>query len=475
MERFRGAGRRDTFALKIPLYALLALGFDPGRTTLLVSSIIMNVAGFALLVSAARTIVSRMPGHRSVGIAVAVASLWYVALGGAYVNLLVRPNIRNFELGLGLFLVARLMLFHDHWTRMPAATIRWKLAGLSIGLGLLFYDDPYFVYMMLPPLFLVFGLRWLSGTSPRSAGDHLPLVAAVGGVVSWRLFVLIGQGLGIEPSPRTPRIIELRQIGTSLSNGANSVLDLANANVFGQPALARLTLQTAVRLVVVVVALGIGTAIAWRRRSADPWFAVLALLPATCVLVYALTDKALTPGTDCYVALVIPECLVLLALVLRSINHRQTLVLYLLVLGSMLVCGRATLKQFRERPQTNPNSFEMTVIDVLRDQGVTRGYGDFWDANIISYLSEFDLDVVPVGCKSPATVNFSWFIDSSRFAPTAERSFFITTERANRSTCPTNEVVAQFGAPTATVQVSPTVQILVFDHDIGEDIRDTLE
>jgi hypothetical protein len=358
---------------------------------------------------------------------------------------------------------------------MAASTVRWKLAGLSTGFGLLFYDDPYFVYMTLPPLVLVFGLRWLSGASPRSAADHLPIVAAAGGVVSWRLFVLIGKGVGIEPSPRTPKIIELRQVGTTLTNSANNVLDLAGANVFGHPALGSSTVQSAIRLLVVVVALAVGTVLAWRRRSADPWYAVLALLPATCVLVYAFTDKALTTGTDRYVALVIPECAILLALVLRSVNQRQALAVCLLVLGSTLVGGRATLNTYRDRPETNPNAYEMTVVDLLRDHGLTRGYGDFWDANIITYLSGFDVDLVPVGCKASATARFVWFIDSNRFEPRVNRSFFLTTERDNRSTCPTDQVVAQFGSPIETLQVNSTVQILVFDHDIGEDIRDALE
>jgi hypothetical protein len=172
--------------------------------------------------------------------------------------------------------------------------------------------------------------------------------------------------------------------------------------------------------------------------------------------------------------LVLPEALILLAMVLRSLNTRETAALCLLVALSIAGSVRDTVNTIRTPVVDNPNARELQIIDAVRDRGLSRGYGDFWDANIVTYLSSFDIDLVPVGCAEGRTASYVWFVDSNRFAPRADRSFFVTTDHPNRSTCPTDQVVAQFGSPIDRIQLSGTREVLIFDHDIGEDIHDEL-
>ncbi|HEV8295963.1 MAG TPA: hypothetical protein VGQ20_01655, partial [Acidimicrobiales bacterium] len=125
----------DTFVLKIPLYALAAVGFSPTRTTIFLTSVVMNLAGLALLGLAARFFLRRMPPSRH-GFAhpIGISALWFVAIGGL-VDLLLRPNIRNVELGLGLFALTSVVRLHDEWPSLARRAAYTRLATASVVLG----------------------------------------------------------------------------------------------------------------------------------------------------------------------------------------------------------------------------------------------------------------------------------------------------------------------------------------------------
>jgi hypothetical protein len=218
---------------------------------------------------------------------------------------------------------------------------------------------------------------------------------------------------------------------------------------------------------VLVAGLVLGTGVLLRRRFHDPWCVVVALLPLCCLLVYASTDQSLVPGTTRYVVMALPECAVLLGVLARSMTRRQMAALGLLVACGVGLSVRDTVRAARDTTGVNPNQAELRLVETVQDRGLVRGYGDFWNANIVTYLSGYTLDVVPVGCRDTRTESFVWFVDSTRFRSRAPRSFYVSEERPGLGTCPLDQVLAQFGPPIDQITVGAR-EILVYDYDIGQ-------
>ncbi|HEX7096226.1 MAG TPA: hypothetical protein VF183_10110, partial [Acidimicrobiales bacterium] len=116
----------------------------------------------------------------------------------------------------------------------------------------------------------------------------------------------------------------------------------------------------------------------------------------------------------------------------------------------------------------NPNAGDLAVVAELKERGLVRGYGDFWNANLITYFGDGELDVLPVTCNGGTSVPFVWFVDRSRFEDRGRpRSFYIAEDRPDLTACSGDDATTQFGPPIDTF-VAGGRTILVFDYDIGE-------
>gem|GEM_PF-5609565 len=57
----------------------------------------------------------------------------------------------------------------------------------------------------------------------------------------------------------------------------------------------------------------------------------------------------------------------------------------------------------------NPNASEYAMIAFLEGQDLTYGYGDYWDANLITYLSKGDITLAPVKIADDRLNAHRWY------------------------------------------------------------------
>ena len=55
-----------------------------------------------------------------------------------------------------------------------------------------------------------------------------------------------------------------------------------------------------------------------------------------------------------------------------------------------------------------PNREQYELINYLKELNLTLGFGDYWDSNIITYLSKEDILVRPVCFTDEKIIPFKW-------------------------------------------------------------------
>lgn len=119
------------------------------------------------------------------------------------------------------------------------------------------------------------------------------------------------------------------------------------------------------------------------------------------------------------------------------------------------------------------------VEAAARAEGVTRGYASYWSAYPMTVRSGFRLDVDPVGeCPAPQGVGlcpmYLHYVDRSYVPRPGIRTFLLVDEGPGTVAGPGVWVTRPptGPVPVATRQITPTLRMLVYDHDIAADLQD---
>lgn len=97
-----------------------------------------------------------------------------------------------------------------------------------------------------------------------------------------------------------------------------------------------------------------------------------------------------------------------LVFVVISLCYRDHDTPFLAILFSILLLNTAASAFYISSQDTSPNREEVGLISFLQSRQLHYGIGDYWDANIITYLSREDVTVRPVMAKGDNIVPFRW-------------------------------------------------------------------
>jgi len=135
----------DTYVSKMVIYLVFDLFTHPGRSQLILESLLFNAAMVVLLIIWWRSTVPKAANSWLI-------FTWMLSAGVFWFLQTVNPNTRNYEFGLmilfGFYAVRKLIL--------PAKVCKaWLYIILSgIIAGAITYDDPYFLFFIVVPLFV---------------------------------------------------------------------------------------------------------------------------------------------------------------------------------------------------------------------------------------------------------------------------------------------------------------------------------
>ena len=119
---------------------------------------------------------------------------------------------------------------------------------------------------------------------------------------------------------------------------------------------------------------------------------------------YVCTNLSIDFSTARYLTLTALSIYVLISISYNNNNKIFTLLIFL-VLFSSAISNYTYIKNL----DYQPNQPQLELIEYLKDNGLQYGVGDYWDSNIITYLSKEQVVVRPVFAQDGKILSRRWF------------------------------------------------------------------
>ena len=448
----------DSFILKIPLYALIDLLLPNGRGALLVTALVLNLTGFALFVASVRYFATKFGIDRPSLFVWPL--LWVAGLGVTLADTLINPNLRNLEIGLAFLLM---MLVAKVWDRELNPSPAWILLAVPL-LGLFLYNDPYFLFLAVIPLIgLLAAFLVLRPFDRRTAALAAVLL---GGIVAFKATDSFFRLFDLRAAQTRTTLADLNGIRRHLEFLVDGGLQLFEADVISNG----LSLRPGPVLNLAVLACVLLYPVAlWRRRVSlreEPWKWFFGLYALLVPAVYVFSDQAGDLASARYLVLLPFLFVLVIGLGLDALTGPRLRTGALALVATALAANLAgTVDDYLDRPG-GPNRLNARIVDVARQNGLTKGYADYWQSNINTYLSHDRIDFIQVQCERSRLVPHRWLTDDGVYAKPATRTFYLWEGEGIGSGCPYDELIQQFGEPAEQLPVVDGVRLLVYDYDL---------
>jgi len=138
---------------------------------------------------------------------------------------------------------------------------------------------------------------------------------------------------------------------------------------------------------------------------------------------YIVTSMAVNIMTTRYLLFTALAIFLLISLAYSSKNYFFTVLILLLLLFS--AAGNYSYLQNLDK---NPNINQFELIDILKENNLKYGYGDYWDSNILTYLSKFDVIVRPILNSNGVIIPFNWLNNRYWYDYPSDADIFVLTK-----------------------------------------------
>jgi hypothetical protein len=114
----------------------------------------------------------------------------------------------------------------------------------------------------------------------------------------------------------------------------------------------------------------------------------------------------------------------------------------------------------------DPNAINYQIVNIVKQQGLTKGYAPYWSAQINTYLSPNHAQFLPVTCLGHTLYKLDWVINEPDFNIKAQRSFFLYSNVV--AWC--NVSILQLH-PVKVIPINNTYTLYIFNSDIGKGLK----
>lgn len=472
-------GVKDNFIVNMPLLALFGVLFHPGRTLLFVEAAVFAVLNFLLFYYAALYFLGKC--KIQISFVTLMPILWLASFGYNFALLYMNTNWRDFEVGLSfIYFMLAVKLYYSEVDPFKSWKSKLVTVFVAASAGVLMYSDPYFLYLTALPIALLF----LALLVLRKVGKDKTLLVVgslVFGVAVVRVMKSLMAHIGLfTPHGSAILLISFSNIVKETANSLSELSTIFGANISGDRLISLPVIAALLNLILIfAVALWVIALLFTRLKETETG---RSKLPSPLVLIsiffgglFALVFVANIVSTqDDYRYFVLSIFLigVLTSLCIGTLKRRGTFFFVLIWLATCINIATAvfayTPLQASDAANDVANSANFQLIDAMKRQGLTKGYANYWDGNVNTYLSNGSISFLPVTCAdSTVTQPLYLLVDTAQFSRPASRSFYIVdTSLTQPPTCPELQVVAQFGAPQRVLYVSGK-KVLVYNYDIG--------
>jgi hypothetical protein len=452
---------QDTYVIKLPFYAAIAVLPLAPTTRMLITAIILILLGYVLFWLAAKSFVQKS----NLAVPSLLPLLWLASLGAGLGSVLINPNSRNLEVGLAFAALAILARWYKgEWRITGPRGLTVAAVFATLLLGLLFYDDPYIAYMFAVPLGLVFGVKWLLFGNDRKA---LTLCAAMLAAaicakgwywLFWLLGIHAGQGSAIFASlPRAAHNARLFVGG---------VLNLYHADIFGHSIWGLQSVNLELNFLILIGTLGVPLMLFSRRVRQDTWKVLLLLQPLFMSIIFIFSTMAIDGQSLRYLVLLPFFSALIWAVVVSEHLAPRPRVVVTGIFALAAVLNVASIVQDYRTRGDNPNAENIQIARIVESQNLTKGYAAFWDAGINQYYTGNKVMFIQSGCSPKAGVRpYRWLLNEQVLQRPASNSFYLLDPATTR--CTRADLARFFGQPKQVIRLDGQKQLLLYGYDIS--------
>jgi hypothetical protein len=280
------------------------------------------------------------------------------------------------------------------------------------------------------------------------------------------------------------QFIGMNQLYDSLANTVQGIFILFNGNFWGLPIKGN-AFYILNGLLAGLVIIAAACNMAGLRRAADDklpsddylYRLVLGSVSLATGAVFFLTIQGSSIYNIRYLILAVSCMTVLGSISLlhysrQSAMQRSLLVIVaLLVVGSLLnLAGSARLLRNGLLATNKPNDSNYKIIATIEQEGLTKGYADYWDGPINTYLSNNRIHVLQTLCSNDQLTKFNWLINKPEFdAPANNGSFYLLNRTPKLSGCDKKQLdLHLLGQPRKVIDIDDRYSLYIYSFDIGQ-------
>jgi len=469
----------DTWILKLPLYVVVESLPLSSAARITLEAAVANALMLALLSAGAWWFAGRAGGTRRRLDAV-LPLAWLATLGGGMGrDLSTGPNYRNVELGLALAALALAARFlppsdarpRGRRRRRTPATAAVAAVAAPVLLAVLWVDDPSFLALLGLPLLAACLLAAVAPSVGRAR--RLPSrrrLAAVAALVAGSLALVPLLQAALDAAG-----VSVIGGGTSVSLSADTVADHLGAL---KPAV-EAQLHDRGRFGWAAFALGLALLatgallcglLAWRAgRRRDVVLGLLAVNPLLAVAAVVVKRDFDGVGDGRYLVFAVVDLVVGTAVglaVLRTRHPRAATALTVLVAAA--VVGNATVRLLAGAVDPAAHERQAQVQRALVATGATKGFAEYWSANLYVHRTAGALQLSEVRCGEGGRLQLRDFLtDTARLRMASPRTVLLFDPADDVfKQCPRARIDAQLGPPVQEVAAPRGTAVLVYPYDI---------
>lgn len=467
----------DPFILKVPIYLLLSMVFSPGRQLLFLTSALFAVINFTLFYFSALYLLRKF--RVRINYLTLMPFVWLASLGYYFAQLFLNPNVRNAELGVMFaFYALVLKVYLKEWdlTGTP-----WRRAAgilIAVAVGLFIYNDLYFLYFGVAPMVLFLAYLWLR----RPEARRQTVVIGLGLVISFlgaKAASMLTDAAGIHTIVSADTaFIGFEKLLPNMFDTLRSLQIVFQADFWGRAVLKLTTFSLLCNAAILgstiyIFHSSLRRKLAGNRNILSGHLLVnyLGLLFFAALAIYLFSTVSVNTETYRYLVILPMIAAIGLAYTISALPQSQAAVLTLLLFtASMLNLVFFALERKALSARVAPNranSENFLVINEIKKRGLTKGYAEFWDANINTYLSKGEITFLPTVCAGIEPVNFRWLVAEKEIVKPAERTFYLADPQYYdvQGSCKPDNVAARFGEPAERFKVNNKL-VYVYNRDI---------
>jgi hypothetical protein len=300
-----------------------------------------------------------------------------------------------------------------------------------------------------------------------------------------KVFSYISIHAGINTSINdSMQFVQFNTIPTNIVGSLNSILVIFSADFFGLKIASLPTLVALLNFILLIYVSCSSYSFLKRIRhitleelSFDKiWQSFFACAVVLVFISYA--TSTLSDGTATYRYFLM---LVLLLVMLLTMKLGSTTNAFLRNVMVIILIGASILNlaytEFGSGNKLRPgvvdnraNYQNYLLIKAVINKGYSKGYANYWQGDINTYLSKGKVSFLPSLCAGSETEKFHWLINNAAFKKPAPKTFYLEDpDIVAPATCDISQIVAQFGPPASTEEVGDKT-ILFYNYDISSKI-----